>query len=549
MQLSTTLLDIKFIRENKELVQEAAKKKRIKFDVGALLAVDDRRREKLQVVEDQRKAQNDYNQKIANEKNTTVRMQYIETMRLLKEELAKEEEKLKETLKDWQTLMLAVPNIPDVSVPDGDDDKSNKEVKKWGKLPWKKVLQPAYLLAKEGFPVYPSLARHIEEGKELLAKEPYTKELLFRNGLPLKVGELFTQADLAKTIDHISKKGKEGFSKGEIAKKIIAIVKERGGILTEKDLTSYQEKYRTPIRGKFKEFEYTSSPPPSAGGVLLGEMLNVLSGYDIAEIAKAPKEYYHLLTEVMKRSYADRSELIGDPDFFKSPYAELLTADYASHVREKINLEKATPSSEIKSGQFLKRESQHTTHLSIIDDEGNAVASTLTINNTFGAGFAAPGTGVFLNDEMDDFSAKPGVQNIYGLTSGESNAIKAGKRPVSSMTPTLFFKNGKPILAVGAAGGSRIISSVAQISLNYLVVTPGDLKRAMFSPRMHHQWVPDKLNLEEGLFEELESSLKEKGHDVIKAPWQAIADAVSREKNGETTAVFDPRDEGGAEAD
>lgn len=422
--------------------------------------------------------------------------------------------------------------------------------KKWGKLPWKKVLQPAYNLALKGFPIYPSLAKHIEEEKEDLLKEEYLKKLLFnKEGNPLKVGDPFLQTELAETIDRIAKNGKQEFISGKTAKTIAKFVADRKGILSLKDLARYSPKFREPIRGKFNGVEFLSAPPPSAGGVLIAEMLNILSGYSLDEVSRVPVRYFHLLAEVMRRAYADRSQVIGDPDFFKSPFLELTTMPYADKARDSINIKRASPSSEIKSGEFLTPEKQHTTHLSIIDDKGNAVASTITINDTFGAALVAPGTGVFLNDEMDDFSAKLGEQNIYGLTSGESNAIQPLKRPVSSMSPTIFLKNGVPVLAVGAAGGSRIISSVIQVSLNYLAVMPGDLRKSMFAPRMHHQWVPDKLSLEAGLYDALAAPLKERGHDVTLPPWSAIVQAVSRNSDQSTAAVFDPRDEGGAVAE
>lgn len=422
--------------------------------------------------------------------------------------------------------------------------------KKWGKLSWKKALEPARLLALKGFPLYPSLSAHIEEEKADLLKEAELKKILFdEKGEPLKVGALFVQQDLAKTIGRIQQNGKEEFISGQTAKAISHFIQERKGIVTLKDMARYRPKFRDPIRGTYKEFEFLSAPPPSAGGVLIAEMLNILSGYSLEEVSKTPSRYFHLLTEVMKRAYADRSEIIGDPDFFKSPFLELTKMPYADKVRETVSLKSATPSSEIKSGEFLGKEKQHTTHLSIIDDRGNAIASTMTINDTFGAALVAPGTGIFLNDEMDDFSAKTGEQNIYGLVSGESNAIAPLKRPVSSMSPTIFLKEGKPVLAVGAAGGSRIISSVLQVSLNYLSVFPGDLRKALFAPRVHHQWVPDKLSLEKGLFQSLGPVLKQKGHDVTEPPWSAIVQAVSCKGNADVAAVFDPRDEGGAEAE
>lgn len=422
--------------------------------------------------------------------------------------------------------------------------------RKWGKLSWKKVLHPAYLLALKGFPVYPSLAGHIENHKtELFQEEPVRKILFDAKGEPLKTGASFIQTDLAQTIQRISRNGRAELTSGKTAQAIAKFIQERKGLITLKDMATYTPKLRAPIRGQFKGVEFLSAPPPSAGGVMLAEMLNLLSAYELEEISKVPPRYYHLLAEVMKRAYADRAQVIGDPDFFQSPFLELTKQEYADKIREGINLKKATPPSEVKSGALFEKKKQHTTHLSILDGEGNAIASTLTINDTFGSGLMAPGTGIFLNDEMDDFSAKPGEQNIYGLTSGEANAIHPLKRPVSSMTPTIFLKEGQPILAVGAAGGSRIITGVLQVSLNYLSVFHGDLRKSIFAPRVHHQWLPDQLSLEKGLFEEWGPALEKRGHAVTLPGWPVIVQAVSRNSQGDTAAVFDPRDEGGAEAE
>lgn len=256
----------------------------------------------------------------------------------------------------------------------------------------------------------------------------------------------------------------------------------------------------------------------------------------------------HLITEVLKRAYADRSQVIGDSDFVKVDYSKLLSSGYAQELRNSISLKKATPSSEIKNPKTLMEPGTHTTHLSVIDDKGNAVASTLTINDSFGSCLAVPGTGIILNDEMDDFSAKVGEANIYGLVSSEANSIAPGKRPVSSMTPTIFMKNGKPVFVVGAAGGSRIITSVLLASLNYFVQFPSDVKRSVFAPRFHHQWLPDKLNLEGGLMDALQDDLKSKGHKIAPPPFSPILHAVGQSSDGVFVATFDPRDEGGAEA-
>jgi len=293
---------------------------------------------------------------------------------------------------------------------------------------------------------------------------------------------------------------------------------------------------------------FISAPPPSAGGVLLAQMLGVLDGLALEQSVQSPDQYYHLLAEVMKRAYADRSDFIGDPDFSDRPVRSLFAEPYIDSLRKKINRERVTPSSEIRPGSELKPEIHGTSHFSVIDNEGNAVAGTLTINDSFGANLVVPGTGIFLNNEMDDFSAKPGEPNIYGLTGSDANAIRPGQRPVSSMTPTILFAAGKPVLAVGGAGGSRIISSVLQTILNLAVVYPRDLRKAVFAPRAHHQWIPDRLDLEEGIPKDVTAALKKRGHELAPWPWAANVFAVQQDPTGKLTAVFDPRDEGGAAA-
>jgi gamma-glutamyltranspeptidase/glutathione hydrolase len=272
----------------------------------------------------------------------------------------------------------------------------------------------------------------------------------------------------------------------------------------------------------------------------------VLSPLNLAEETKDPVKYSHLLAEVFKRGYADRSEVIGDPNFVKTDYSYLLSPSYADGIRKELNREKATPSSEIRPGRRPNQETHGTSHLSLIDDKGNAISATLTINTSFGAMLPVPGTGIFLNNEMDDFSSKPGEKNVYGLTGSDANAIAPGKRPVSSMMPTILLKDGKPVMAVGGAGGSRIITSTIQVILNQVAVRPGDLRYAVSAPRIHHQWVPDKLDLEEG-FSGAEA-LKAMGHQTGPWDWLAEVQAVARGNDGKLTAVYDRRGWGGAAA-
>ena len=418
---------------------------------------------------------------------------------------------------------------------------------RWGKLPWGKLIQPSIELASQGFKIYPSLAAHIIEKKDCLLKDRDSTRLLFRKGIPLQVGDLLVQKDLAQTLIRVAKNGDKEFKVGKTAEAIIDYMDKHRGILSREDLKNYQTKYRAPILGEFKELELVSAPPPSAGGVLILQMLKVLEGFPLEELSQKTPEFTHLISEVLKRAYADRSKFVGDPDFTRLDYSKLTSEKYIEAIRKNISFARATPATEIFGGQFMA-DKTHTTHLSVVDTGGNAVASTLTINDSFGACVIAPGTGVFLNDEMDDFSAKPGTSNIYGLTGDIANEIQPFKRPASSMSPTIILRNGQPILVVGAAGGSRITTSVFQVILNDLFVFNGDLKKAVFAPRIHQQWMPDFLDLEDGFSTKTKQYLFSIGEKIRPAPWSAITQAAHLESNGKVKAVFDPRDEGGAEA-
>ena len=419
--------------------------------------------------------------------------------------------------------------------------------KKWGKTSWRRLVAPAVELALRGFQVYPSLENHIIEKRSCLLKDPEASKLFFPNGKPLKTGQILVQKDLANTLRRIAQNGNQEFKTGKTAQLITRYMKEHRGILSENDLKNYKVKFRNPILGSFKNFQVVSSPPPSAGGVLILQGMKILERFPIEELSKKTPQYLHLISEILKRGYANRSKFVGDPDFFKMDYSHLISDNYIDVLSKTISLDKSTPSSQIEGTEFFN-DKTHTTHLSAIDTEGNAVASTLTINDSFGACVIAPGTGVFLNDEMDDFSAKPGAINIYGLTGERANEIAPLKRPASSMTPTILLQEGRPFLVVGAAGGSRITTSVFQVILNALFVFPGDLKKSVFAPRVHQQWKPDFLDLERGHSESLKLSLETLGERVRTAPWSAITQAVQLESDGKVTAVFDPRDEGGAEA-
>ncbi len=416
---------------------------------------------------------------------------------------------------------------------------------KWGKLPWKDCLMPAAKFARDGFPLYASLTKAIKEREAEFKAASYTRRIFFRNNKLLGLGDKLVQKDLGDTIEAIAVRGKAEFYTGATAERIANAMKQYGGILTAQDLAHYEVRYRQPIAWQWKGYTFLGAPPPSAGGVLEAQMMKVLDGFDLTKLSQTPGAYVHLLSEVMKRGYADRSLHIGDPDFYKVPQDRLMSDDYTKQIRRRLDLGRNTPSKDI-APEAIATEDHGTTHLSVLDSAGNAVSSTITINGSFGAGIIVPRTGIVLNNEMDDFSIKPGEQNLYGLTGGEANSIAAGKRPVSSMSPTIVLEKGTPILSIGGAGGSRILSGVFQVTLNYLAVYPGDLKKALFAPRMHQQWVPDQLDLELGYSEKTIVWLKERKHDLKMPAWNPRIDAVGKNPNGTLTAVFDPRDAGGA---
>jgi gamma-glutamyltranspeptidase/glutathione hydrolase len=409
--------------------------------------------------------------------------------------------------------------------------------RKWGKLPWKTVLAASIRLAEEGFPVYLSLAKAISEEESVLRQEKYITEIFYPKGKAIETGDLLLQKDLAKTLRRIAENPENEFRNGLTAQKIALFSKERKGILSLKDLQSYRVKSRKPLRYQYKGKELLLPPPPSAGGVLFIEMLNMLRNDSLNHLSES--DYLNLLAKVLKRAYADRSKFIGDPDFSKLPIDSLLNPSHGEKLRKEIQTHLATPGS---------KENRHTSHLSILDSDGNGVSMTLTLNDHFGSRLAVPETGIFLNDEMDDFTSSPGTPNLFGLVGTETNAIQPGKRPASSMTPILALKEGRAVLSLGAAGGSRITSHVFQILLGLYERNRNSLRDALFQPRIHHQWLPDRLELEKGFSDETFEALGTFGHSVHTAIRTAIAQGVYRDSEDSLEAVFDPRDEGGVTA-
>jgi gamma-glutamyltranspeptidase / glutathione hydrolase len=427
--------------------------------------------------------------------------------------------------------------------------------KKYGSMPLKEVMAPAIRLADEGFPIYPQLAGAIAYRAKLLGDSPTTQAIYFREGRSLREGELLVQKDLARTLREIAAKGKDAFYQGRVAKALVEEIRVRGGLITQEDLDSYRVLYRPPVTGTFRGAEIHAMPPPSSGGVLILQMLNVLDGFPLQQFGFHSPKAIHVLTETMRLAFRDRARYLGDPDFIQVPTSMLASAEYATDLRAKIDLAKATPSEVLPASPAGKVESTSTTHLSVLDKDGNAVATTQTVNLYFGSGVMVPGTGVLLNDEMDDFSAQLNNPNAFGLLGEtDANAIAPRKTPLSSMSPTIVTRDGKVILVTGSPGGSRIISATLQVLLNVLAYDMS-LPEAMFAPRIHHQWFPDELLVEmqkgsqpEGLVE----ALQQMGHKVTvvedtgdgRTPFGNVQAIHVDVASGQITGVSDPRGEG-----
>ncbi len=383
-----------------------------------------------------------------------------------------------------------------------------------GKLTWAELVAPAIDLAENGIEVTPDLAASLTASAKRLLQDPATAAIFYKTGgLPFVPGETLKQTDLAATLKLIADKGAAGFYTGEVAEKIAQKVTASGGGMTTEDLAGYKPVWRDPVVGSYHGYEIASMPPPSSGGVHIVQILNMLQGYPLAEYGPNSADSIHVMAETMRRAYADRSKYLGDPDFVDVPVKGLTDPAYAAELVKSIKMEVATPSEEVKPGDPFPYESNQTTHYSVVDKDGNAVSNTYTLNFSYGVGLTADGTGVLLNNELDDFSAKPGVPNAYGLIGGTANAVEGGKRPLSSMSPTLVFKDGKLFLATGSPGGSRIITTTLQIILN--VVDHGmNIAEATAAPRIHNQWLPDEIRIEEGLSPDTIRLLEARGHKV-----------------------------------
>lgn len=410
----------------------------------------------------------------------------------------------------------------------------------YGRLSLAENLAPAAELAREGFEVTEGY-RRLAEFREVLAEDEEARSIFLDDGEVPEVGDVIRQPDLAETLERLGEDGRAGFYRGEIAQALVEAVNKQGGIWTLRDLVRYDVVEREPVRGEYGEWRIVSAPPPSSGGVALVTMFNILARHELAELDRADR--VHLLTEVMRRAYRDRAEFLGDPDYYPVPVTKLTHPWYAAALDNTISMERATPSEHLPG---VRAKGENTTHFSVLDDAGNRVSATLSINYPFGAGFVAPGTGVLLNNEMDDFAAQPGEPNAYGLVGGEANAVEAGKRPLSSMSPT-FVEGADGMAILGTPGGSRIITAVLLAALQY---TEGAGAKALVeAPRFHHQYLPDRIEHEpDALDGAVVRELEDRGHRV-EAMDRAYGDMqviVWDRAEGQIEAASDPRGEGAA---
>lgn len=382
-----------------------------------------------------------------------------------------------------------------------------------GRISWSELIEPARRLAANGFPVSFNFARSLRESSDTLGKYDESRRIFLNDGKFFKEGDVLRQPELAATLLRLKLRGPREFYEGETARLIAQDMKRHNGLMTLEDLRGYVAKERQPVRGSYRGFEIISMPPPSSGGVILLEMLNILEDYDLKSMEWASSHTTHVLIETMRRAFADRAEYMGDPDFVRVPVQGLIDKAYAKRIRDTIDPNRATPSVEVRAGQPAGYESSETTHFTVVDREGNAVANTYTLNESYGSKATAKGTGILLNNEMDDFAAKPGVPNTYGLIQGERNAVAPGKRPLSAMTPTFVLRrDGSLWFAVGSPGGPRIINAVFQIIVN--VIDFGmNIQQAIDAPRIHQQWLPDEVVYEPfGLSYDTLHTLEGMGH-------------------------------------
>ena len=429
--------------------------------------------------------------------------------------------------------------------------------KKYGKLKLAQVMAPAIRMAREGFTVNWGQADEMRDPD--LAKFPASRQIFQRDGKYYQAGEIFRQPELAATLQKIAA-NPDDFYHGEMARQIAAAVQQGGGLITAQDLANYEVKERRPIHGTYRGYEILSAPPPSSGGIALVEALNILEGYDLGALGSHSAQSIHLTVEAFRRAFFDRAEFLGDPDFANIPVAQLVDKKYGVAWRASLDPHHASDSRQLKRPEFAAleryaelhpqtiavREPEHTTHYSVVDAEGNAVAVTTTLNDSFGSRVTVPGLGFLLNDEMDDFTSKPGSPNLYGLIQSPNNAIGPEKRPLSAMTPTIVLKGGKLFLVLGSPGGPRIITTVANILMG--VVDYGmNIQEAVDAPRFHHQWLPDMVYLEKGFSPDTIKLLQQMGHKVTVEDYWSDGECIAIDPaSGERLGATDERNVNGA---
>ncbi|MDQ3134095.1 MAG: gamma-glutamyltransferase [Acidobacteriota bacterium] len=416
-----------------------------------------------------------------------------------------------------------------------------------GRLSWVQVVEPARRLAAEGFIVSYSLARSLKNSADRLKLYPETKRIYLNDGRFHADGDMLRQPELAATFVRLQRRGPREFYEGQTARLLVADMQRHNGLMTLADLRGYVAKERVPLRTTYRGHEVISMPPPSSGGAVLIQMLNILEGYDLRGMGWSSSEKYHLVTESMRRAFADRAEFMGDTDFAKVPLAGLIDKRYAIERRQSISMERASTSAEIRAGSPAGAESEDTTHFTVVDAAGNVVSNTYTLNDSYGSSVVAKGTGILLNNEMDDFAAKPGTPNLYGLIQGERNAVAPKKRPLSAMTPTFVMrKDGTLWFAIGSPGGPTIINTVLQTVVN-VVDHDMNIQQAIDAPRIHHQWLPDEIVYEPyGLSADTQRALQARGHKLVDKP-RYMGDAqgiMIEEQTGVRLGASDPRNDG-----
>ena len=417
----------------------------------------------------------------------------------------------------------------------------HRALTKYGTMTWQEVLEPSIKLAEEGFVVPHDLANILASPRykqRLSSNDAAAKSYYKSDKSNYQAGEILKLPDLAWTLKQLSVNGPDAFYKGEIAKKIVKEMERNGGLISAEDLKNYIPVERSPVEGTYKEFKIVSMPPASSGGIHLIQMLNMIEEFPIKDMGFGSADSIHILAEVMKRAYADRSKHLGDMDFYDVPFS-LMSKEYSGLLNKSISVNSRTASKDVFAGDPYPYESPDTTHFSVMDQYGNAVSNTYTLNFSYGSGIMIPGTGMLMNNEMDDFSSKPGVPNGYGLLGSEANSIESNKRPLSSMTPTIIFKDNKPYLVLGSPGGSRIITTVLQVALN-VMEHDMNIAQAVNSPRIHHQWLPEVLMIEKGFGPDTEKLLKEKGYKLYPSSTMGSVQAIL--KDGEYFyGAADPR--------